>query len=101
MPPLPIDARVVRIPWLQRSRWKRYVKQKVGMPWLESDPDRRYMIEWAFVFNVGEMWHRDEALWLIIDDRWEAQVLIANYFERHYEALRFVFPTVIDLHTMD
>ena len=75
------------------------MKQKVGAPWLESDPGRRDMIEWAFVFNVGEMWHREEALWLIIDDRWEARVLI--YFEMHYEALRFVFPSVIDLNSMD
>ena len=96
------DAAVVTLPWLDRKRWCRRLGQKIGTPWLEDDPDRLYMIQWAAIAKIGDTWRRHEDLWLVIEERKGAKVLLADYEEGVYRALRITVVTpAVKLEEMD
>ena len=96
------DAAAVTIPWLDRRRWCRRLGREIGTPWLADDPDRFYMIQWAAIANIGDAWHRHEDLWLVIEERKGATVLLADYEEGVYRALRITVATpAVNLQEMD
>ena len=74
------------------------LRNKVGHRWLHGEPDRELMIEWVQRAPIGELWHRDEDLWLEIIQRHAHGVLLVNYIDQQYEGLRLTFG---DLNAMD
>ena len=102
--PINIDrnAHVVTLSWLDRRRWRRKLHNKVGSPWLDDDPDRQHYIDWAAISNLGDCCHRSEDLWLEIQERVGHTVLLADYSEQCYRALRFMYsPVAVKLNEMD
>ena len=98
-----LEAFVVKLPWIDRKRWKSYLTKKAGRPWLEDDcADRKQtMLQWLSCSDAGDAWHRDEELWLTFEERHQNHVLLANYIDQQFEALRLEFAPAMDLNAMD
>ena len=98
-----LEAYVVKLPWIQRNRWKSCLTKKAGRPWLEDDCEarKRTMLQWLSWADKGDAWHRDEELWLTFEDRHQHFVLLANYIDQQFEALRLELAPAIDLNAMD
>ena len=61
--------------------------------------DREWMLWWAYHAPIGDLWHREESLWLEVLDRTPAgNVLLYNFLSQECEALRF---TLADVNEMD
>ena len=72
-----------------------------GQEWLRDDPQKKDMLVWISGAPLGERFHRNEELWLILLDREGPYVLLANYEQQCREAVQLIYPVSVDLHSMD
>ena len=97
-----VDVYVRSLPWLDRPRWKSILRNKVGKPWLEDEPERKKdLLHWLPLWHPGCGWHRDEELWLLVEECCEDTMLLANYMEQHLEAFKIIYAPSFDVNAMD
>ena len=97
-----VEAHYVTLPWIHRDRWKKRLTQKIGDLWLDHDVDRACRLRWLNVADIGEGWHKDEDLWLVVQERCSNRILLANFIDQCWEAVRLDYETsFLDLNSMD
>ena len=100
-PMLVMGAALVELDPTQRLKWRRIMRLKAGNDWLPDDSPyhRMWMLRWVYHAPIGDLWHRDESLWLEILERTcdSGQVLVYNYIEQEYQGLRFTLASVNEM----
>ena len=90
--------RATTLSWLDGKRWHKKISHKLGRVWLMDDEWQQDAWSWVRRAFVGDSLHRHEGLWLVLYARQGNKVLLANYEDQCYEALRIY---ALDLNSMD
>ena len=93
-----IDVRGISLPWLDGKRWLKRLSVKAGCEWLVDEAEQNDAWLWVLRAPIGDTLHRHEGLWLILEARVANLVLLANYEDQCYEALRIYY---VDVNAMD
>ena len=93
-----IDIRGRSLPWLDGKRWLKRLSVKAGCEWLADEAEQKDAWLWVLRAPIGDTLHRHEGLWLILEARVGNKVLLANYEDQCYEALRIYY---VDVNAMD
>ena len=90
--------RAITLSWLDGKRWHKKISNKLGRIWLMDEGEQQDAWSWVLTAPVGDSLHRHEGLWLVLYARKGNKILLANYEDQCYEALRIY---VLDLNSMD
>ena len=93
--------RAITLSWLdgkRRNRWLKRLTHKAGRIWLLDEDEQQDAWSWVLRAPVGDTLHRHEGLWFVLNARVGNKVLLANYEDQCFEALRI---SAVDLHSMD
>eukprot|EP00439_Symbiodinium_sp_Y106_P072509 s1770_g13.t1 len=94
-----VTIHAISLRWLDRKKWLQKLSQKAGHPWLvDEEEHQQYAWSWVMTAPIGDTIYRREGLWFVVEARVGHKILLTNYEDQCFEALRL---SVIDLHAMD
>lgn len=93
-----LNIEAVTLHWLDGKRWLRKLSQKAGHMWLLDESEQKDAWSWVLTAPIGDTLHRREGLWFVLEKRVGNKILLTNYEDQCYEALRV---TCIDFEAMD
>ena len=92
----------VELSLLEPRKWRSRLWLKIGSSWHEGSDDQEDLWTWVLSADNGEMIHRREGLLYEVCARVSHHVLLFNFEEQNYEALRLVYAKPsLDVNEMD
>ena len=92
---------VAPLPGHSTTNWKSHLERSALSEWPIDDDFLPQLKEFLMIGDQGAMLHKDEGLYLLIEDRDDCSVLLHDFSGPEFLALRLIRPRVIDLRSMD